>query len=707
MCKIYGLLLSFFFCTLTPLLINAQWTKTNGLLGGHTSRLLNYGDTVLANAGNDLYFSSNHGENWSPIVNPSYSDINVLSIEAQNVIGYAYNLIEQKFIWFRSNDFFQTLHPIFVPDTIDFYQPFLAFGYLYVTDYSGFYRTNDDGENWEKVSPVTPTETQIVGQQIIGIDYTYLVQSNDKGFTWDTLLHYSGQLDKVLQHGNHIFVFIFSPSDGCYSSDNYGQTWQYYPNAALDKFHNFIWHNEQIYGLDADKLIKSSDYGLSWENVTLPQDSKYPAILGVSLGNTLIIGGYLSVGAAGMHRSTDDGNTWIPTSVDITTGSGKLRKIGQNLLVPSFGGLFQIEPDDVNWIKLTLNLPQPLNSYLGFTDFVKTGNNWLISDGRAPWVSVDGGVSWVKSDLPPQPSWNKINIYGFELAGNKVVGWGPGTEFFQYFISDDNGLSFEEIQSLDMQFPTQRKCIDVDQGKVYAIASNKKIYRSDDGCDTWMLQAGQIPIDSLGLGEISEAQLLVRGNVMFIMPYCSEKIMLYSKDAGQTWTVINLVTAGLPFGEVFFNDLLYIGSNLVAATYNGIFFSQNDGTDWIDWNDGLANHHVFDLEIHDDYLWVATQGSGIWKRPLTQLGTSPTLDQGFLNSPFQLSPNPASQFVHIQIGDESGELSIFDAMGRVVLRQSVEKSNLVFSVQNLPVGHYKVLFIGEKAIRHALLEVQR
>ncbi|MBC7777201.1 MAG: T9SS type A sorting domain-containing protein, partial [Phycisphaerae bacterium] len=95
----------------------------------------------------------------------------------------------------------------------------------------------------------------------------------------------------------------------------------------------------------------------------------------------------------------------------------------------------------------------------------------------------------------------------------------------------------------------------------------------------------------------------------------------------------------LPFGEAIFNDLLYIGNNLVAATNNGIFRSQNDGTDWFDWNDGLSDR-IIDLEIHDGYLWAGTQGSGIWKRSLDELGMKPVTGKVYFDENVNAQQDP-------------------------------------------------------------------
>jgi len=117
--------------------------------------------------------------------------------------------------------------------------------------------------------------------------------------------------------------------------------------------------------------------------------------------------------------------------------------------------------------------------------------------------------------------------------------------------------------------------------------------------------------------------------------------------------------------------------------------------------------YITNITAFNGYLWAAVAGGGIWKRPLSELGMSSTLDQDFLKASFNLSPNPASQLVKVQIGEESGELILFDVMGRVVLRRIIESPETELSVEGLPQGLYQVIFMSEKRMFYGSLVVQR
>ncbi|MFN0174373.1 MAG: HYR domain-containing protein [Saprospiraceae bacterium] len=71
-----------------------------------------------------------------------------------------------------------------------------------------------------------------------------------------------------------------------------------------------------------------------------------------------------------------------------------------------------------------------------------------------------------------------------------------------------------------------------------------------------------------------------------------------------------------------------------------------------------------------------------------------------------LFPNPANQIVRAETVEETGELILHDAIGRVVLRKSVESSSTTFSVEGFSQGLYQVIFVGEKTMRYGALVVQ-
>jgi uncharacterized repeat protein (TIGR01451 family) len=622
-------LLALFLLSCSPIFLTAQWTKTNGLPGGDIGGFLNYGDTVLVNAGETIYFSDNHGQSWAPMPAPSGISLYNASTDGQNILANRYNAATGS-RYVRTDDFGQSWHPIASADTMLFYETFLAFGYIYGSDYHGLYRSNNDGANWEYISTRQVSNIQFDGQRITGSSWPHILQSSDGGFTWDTLLQVAGNVIDMLQHENHLFAFMQNASHGCYASSDYGQTWQQYTGVAFDQVYDFFWHNGAIYGLDFDQLRKSPNLGQTWVITTFPSNAYYPAFTGVSTSNAMLIGGLYNLESGSILRSTDDGDSWFAADFGILGSAGKLRSIGNSLYAASQAGLFQLDSDQTNWTKQILDFGPPQFEHYGITDYLHAGDNQIFCDGSSPWVSLDAGQTWHESFVAGDPF--SVYISDLELVGDKVIASGSYISHPQYYISDNNGLSFLPIESLNQQHQTNILNIEVDQGKVYAIGYDYQIYLSDNSCASWTLHAGPIPPDSIGGSwGLSEAGFIVRGDIMVIVPASYQKKMLFSKDGGQSWTFINLATAGLSYGDAPFNDLVQVGNYLVAANKNGVFLSQNNGTDWAPWNDGISSNFITNLEVHDGFLWAGTLGIGIWKRSLSELDMNPVAGKVFFD----------------------------------------------------------------------------
>lgn len=98
-------------------------------------------------------------------------------------------------------------------------------------------------------------------------------------------------------------------------------------------------------------------------------------------------------------------------------------------------------------------------------------------------------------------------------------------------------------------------------------------------------------------------------------------------DGGSTWRDIS---SNLP--DIAANELLIDPDNpnaLYLATDVGVFFSPNDGGEWIPYGAGLPNVPIFDMDIHKTkrVLRIGTHGRSIWEIALSTDGagiTAPT-----------------------------------------------------------------------------------
>jgi hypothetical protein len=168
----------------------------------------------------------------------------------------------------------------------------------------------------------------------------------------------------------------------------------------------------------------------------------------------------------------------------------------------------------------------------------------------------------------------------------------------------------------------------------------------------------------------------------------------YSNNNGTNWG-----NTGLTSTDV--RALTTFGTNLFAGSYAvGVFLSTNNGTSWSKIDTGLTSTDIRTLAISGTNLFAGIGGGGVWRRPLTEMITTrvndnhnqtPTrfvLEQNYPN-PF----NPATTISFSVPSKSFVSLKVFDALGREVATIiSEEMSAGNYSRQwialNMPSGIY-------------------
>jgi hypothetical protein len=74
--------------------------------------------------------------------------------------------------------------------------------------------------------------------------------------------------------------------------------------------------------------------------------------------------------------------------------------------------------------------------------------------------------------------------------------------------------------------------------------------------------------------------------------------------------------------ETVVYGLAVSGKNLFAGSSGGVFRSTNNGTSWTAASTGFANTTVHALAVSGTNLFTAICGSGVLRRPLSQMVTS-------------------------------------------------------------------------------------
>ncbi len=274
------------------------------------------------------------------------------------------------------------------------------------------------------------------------------------------------------------------------------------------------------------------------------------------------------------------------------------------------------------------------------------------------YLSTNNGASWspVTSGLTD----SYINALAVLPGGNPTIFAGTANGIFR---STNNGLSWD-TPGLASTTVLALAVIAGDNSEIFASAEKNH-------------PPGPIPLGTLSEDTVSAAD--------------STGVFL-STDNGASWTIVDSGLAILP------SCFAVSGGDLFAAS-EGVFLSTNNGDTWKAVDSGLTNTNIISLAVSNDDVYAGTSGSGVWKRPLSEMITSVTPPSGNIPKSFLLSqnyPNPfnPSTVINYQL-PTNGQvaLRIFDVLGREVRtlvneRQTAGSHSVIFDGTNLPSGVY-------------------
>ncbi len=152
--------------------------------------------------------------------------------------------------------------------------------------------------------------------------------------------------------------------------------------------------------------------------------------------------------------------------------------------------------------------------------------------------------------------------------------------------------------------------------RIYA-SNGATINRSDDAAVTWVNVSAGLPGYTITFIAVDPSNSL---NVFVTLGgYTPGQKVYESIDGGATWVNISGSLPNIPVNCIAYentsgapSDALYIGNDV------GVFYRDDNHTDWIPFRNGLPTVPVFDIEINElsGVLTVGTFGRGLWRSAL-------------------------------------------------------------------------------------------
>lgn len=381
----------------------------------------------------------------------------------------------------------------------------------------------------------------------------------------------------------------------------------------------------------------------------------------------------------GVYRSTDNAVTWQ----DLSSGIG-------NREVTKIGG---IESD-------------PYYIGVGSQD---NGQSLLLKKGLHEWRDWSGGDGMeVVIDYN-----NKNIVYGGNQAGgiSKTVNNGLSSVWY-----NKSGAFWVTPMFLDPVNPT-----------IVYLGEDHELAKSVDGATTWT------KISNFNSGQPLVTATIARSNNQYI--YASDGNLIWvTKNGGTSWQSIRTTTivgsvndisvhpsnankltlitnagvfksdnAGTSWQDVTYDlpdvgkvCILYQNSPqdiIYAGIWSGVYYLKPGTSNWVEYNNGLPNIPVFDMEINYTIgmLRVGTRGRGLWEVPIVTDGTTNALPIVKITSPApqgSIFNAPASITLQANATDADGTISSVKFYNGTTLLGSDLSAPYSYSLSALPAGSY-------------------
>ena len=550
--------------------------------------------------------------------------------------------------------------------------------YFYATTQGPIHRMKKNDSIW---TPHLPSLTWAlsayslanIGTTIVAGGSFAVYTSSDHGVIFEGYgsgLHNVSAVFSFAVKGNDLFA---GTDRGVYRSTDHGVNWTP-ANAGQDSL--IVWcllakDSSLFAGTHEGGVYLSTDYGTSWAPANNGMTTNH--VNSLAIFDTAIFAG--TWGGKGIYRSFDDGMTWDTVNYTIWDNAvNTIAVLDTNLFAGTHGGVI-ISVDRGDTWTLMDNGPQDVVQCFHVSD-----SDIFAGTHDGIYVSSDTGESWSSVNIGLIAT--VINVFArsdtFLFAGTQSSG---------LFRSSDEGATWVDTEVQTNNFPVNSLVI---SGPYIFSGTSNGVYRSSNYGDNWIsvnlgipgygwitslaasgsnLFAGTqndgeylstndgaswIPVNS-GLTDMAVICLAFSGTNLFAG---TETGTFISSNYGTSWTPINIGLTGTSTNVFAHNDEFFF-----ANTSSGLFRSADDGVTWVktnmpsaislaaigtdiftgsDWgvvnrssNNGatwitldlsLIRYPVMALGLSDTNLFAGMRGSGVWKRPFSEMNTSDATD---------------------------------------------------------------------------------
>ncbi len=229
-----------------------------------------------------------------------------------------------------------------------------------------------------------------------------------------------------------------------------------------------------------------------------------------------------------------------------------------------------------------------------------------VPNANKIYMSTDNGDSWTHSGTAPTSTTVSNFIFNDIVASSSAIYLASINNGI--FKSTDNGSSWNTINT-NLQDLEVRK-LTINESVLLAITGNDRtgLFLSTDGGSNWA------PVNN-GLSNKAIYSAAISGSSFFVS---TEDGNYTSTNSGSTWTKINNKLGNINVALVFEtkgNNVLAYGND-ISGNNNAMFFSKDNGLNWVPIRTGLYNLKVSSLALGNTKAYCMTSNKNFYKLDL-------------------------------------------------------------------------------------------
>lgn len=472
----------------------------------------------------------------------------------------------------------------------------------------GVFLSGDAGATWQRISHENDNEMQDItalafdprDSKIIYAGTPHLPwKTIDRGETWRSI--HDGLIDdsdifSIRVNPLRPELVFASACSGIYRSNNAGDSWVKLQGIPGTHRRTHIISEDPaapdvIYAGTTLGLFKSPDTGKTWRHLTAEQvnwmvfDPVEPRTL------------YLATEYAGIQKSTNSGETFLPANAGFTnhslteiTGAGT-RIFASSVYEGRFGGVFASSDGGLNWT-LRANEEALAGRNLNSLAVAPARTDLLFAASEDGVIkSADGGKTWIhlltqpRAAVRPGVQPGRLRVYALRVVESaKSTLLLAGTDS-GLFLSSNAGTTWQPTKAPGIAGVPVMAIYAPPKGAArLAVATRSGLFLSEDAGVNW--HTAFFPDQSYYLYDLA---LPVDGDAPILA--ATSRGVLQSIDSGRNWT---LITKGVPASTV--ESIRFHPEQKLEAfliQYGKIYQSLDGGTSWTLFpSDGLENSSV-------------------------------------------------------------------------------------------------------------------